>query len=135
GISMENILVSSLIDQLQTNTNKPSNSSAVSDYFEHLNLQANVRDQLVTYVHNLQIMSIENILWQASSLAQLTAATNQLTRAASFRASDKCHQLAFSLKRLSNQISYEDVRATSTEIINCISNALTVKMNDSLIIL
>ncbi|CAM4787932.1 unnamed protein product [Rotaria magnacalcarata] len=125
GISMENILVSSLIDQLQTNTNKPSNSSAVSDYFEHLNLQANVRDQLVTYVHNLQIMSIENILWQASSLAQLTAATNQLTRAASFRASDKCHQLAFSLKRLSNQISYEDVRATSTEIINCISNALT----------
>ncbi|CAF3648646.1 unnamed protein product [Rotaria socialis] len=125
GISMENILVSSLIDQLHTNSNKSSTSSALSDYFTHLNLQANVRDRLVTYMHNLQMMSIENIQWQASSLAQFTAATNQLTRAASLRASDKCHQLAFSLKRLANQILYEDVRATSTEIINCINNALT----------
>jgi hypothetical protein len=50
-----------------------------------LNTQANVRDYLMSFTTNLLITTSNSIKLQASSLAQLTQATNQLTRATSVR--------------------------------------------------
>ncbi len=58
------------------------NESALIEYNEELNSQANVRDYLMTFTNNLLITTSNSINLQSSSLAQLTQATNQLTRAA-----------------------------------------------------
>ncbi len=60
----------------------PLNESALIEYNEELNSQANVRDYLMTFTNNLLITTANSINLQSSSLAQLTQATNQLTRAA-----------------------------------------------------
>jgi hypothetical protein len=57
------------------------NASAVSEFNKELNSQANIRDYLMTFATNLTITTSNSIKLQASSLAQLTQATNQLTRA------------------------------------------------------
>jgi hypothetical protein len=56
------------------------NKSALIEFNKELNSQANVRDYLITYTTNLAITTSNSIKLQASSLAQLTQATNQLTR-------------------------------------------------------
>ncbi|CAF5185488.1 unnamed protein product, partial [Rotaria sp. Silwood1] len=56
------------------------NASALAEYNKQLNTYANVRDSLVTYITNLTITTADSIKLQASSLAQFTQATNQLTR-------------------------------------------------------
>ncbi len=58
------------------------NESALIEYNVELNSQANVRDYLMTFTNNLLITTANSINLQSSSLAQLTQATNQLTRAA-----------------------------------------------------
>lgn len=63
------------------------NTSAMTEYNEQLNLYANVRDYLIEYTTNLVIATSRSIELQASSLAQLTQATNQLTRTAAVRTS------------------------------------------------
>jgi len=50
-----------------------------------LNIYANARDYLMTYITNLAITTSDSIKLQASTLAQLTTATNQLTRAAAVK--------------------------------------------------
>ena len=59
------------------------NASAQLEYNRQLNSYANVRDYLMPFVANLPITTAASIKLQASSLAQLTQATNQLTRTAS----------------------------------------------------
>jgi hypothetical protein len=59
------------------------NASALADYNQDLNEHANVRDYLMPFTTNLQITTSDSIKLQASTLAQLTDATNQLTRTAS----------------------------------------------------
>jgi hypothetical protein len=61
----------------------PLNASALADYNQQLNEHANVRDYLMTFPTNLAITTSDSIKLQASTLAQLTGATNQLTRTAS----------------------------------------------------
>jgi hypothetical protein len=56
------------------------NVSAVTEFIEQLNSQANIRDYLISFTTNLAITTSNSIKLQASSLAQLTQATNQLTR-------------------------------------------------------
>ena len=58
----------------------PFNSSALEEFQRDLNRQANVRDYLVSFSTNLAITTPQSIKLQASTLAQLTGATNQLTR-------------------------------------------------------
>ena len=60
----------------------PLNASALAEYNKQLNTYANLRDFLIQYTTNLTITTAESIKLQASSLAQLTQATNQLTRQA-----------------------------------------------------
>lgn len=49
-------------------------------YLQDINSQANARDYLMSSMTNLPINTINSIKLQSSSLAQLTQATNQLTR-------------------------------------------------------
>ena len=58
----------------------PLNESVLNDFNQQINTQANLRDYLMTFTQNLLISSANSIELQASSLAQLTGATNQLTR-------------------------------------------------------
>lgn len=61
------------------------NVSALEQFEKDLNLQANVRDYLISFSTDLPITTSMSITLQASTLAQLTGATNQLTRDASVR--------------------------------------------------
>ncbi len=56
------------------------NKSALDEYNQNLNTYVNARDYLITFTTNLAITTINSIKLQASSLAQMTQATNQLTR-------------------------------------------------------
>ncbi len=57
--------------------------SAMIKYNQKLNVLANVRDYLIMFTSNLAITTVDSIKLQACALAQLTEATNQLTRTAS----------------------------------------------------
>lgn len=63
------------------------NTSGMTAYNGQLNLYANVRDYLINYTTNLVIGPSRSIELQASSLAQLTQSTNQLTRTMAVRIS------------------------------------------------
>jgi len=56
------------------------NQSALDEYNTQLNSIANVRDYLIRFTTKLAITIPNSIQLQASALAQLTKATNQLTR-------------------------------------------------------
>jgi hypothetical protein len=58
----------------------PINVSALIEYNKELNSQAYVREYLMRFTTNLSITTSTSIQLQASSLVQLTSATNQLTR-------------------------------------------------------
>jgi hypothetical protein len=58
----------------------PLNQSVLDEYNKQLNSIANVRDYLITFTTKLAITTVNSIQLQASSLAQITQATNQLTR-------------------------------------------------------
>jgi hypothetical protein len=60
--------------------------AALNKYIQRLNVLANVRDYLMMFTSNLTITTVDSIKLQASALAQLTEATNQLTRTASVNA-------------------------------------------------
>jgi len=57
----------------------------LNEYNKELNIQANVRDYLMGFTTNLAITTSNSIKLQASSLAQLTQSTDQLTRSALVR--------------------------------------------------
>ncbi|CAF1525374.1 unnamed protein product, partial [Adineta steineri] len=80
GISAVNISVSSLGSQRLQQISIPLNESALTDYNIELNSLANVRDYLLPFITNLLITTSNSIILQSTSLAQLTQATNQLTR-------------------------------------------------------
>jgi hypothetical protein len=63
---------------LQVST--PLSDSALIEFNAQLNSYANIRDYLMQFTTNLAIMTSDSIKLQASTLAQLTQSTNQLTR-------------------------------------------------------
>jgi hypothetical protein len=56
------------------------NQSAFDEYNQNLNINANARDYLIPFTKKLAISTANSIKLQASLLAQMTEATNQLTR-------------------------------------------------------
>ena len=75
------ISISTLGSQnLQGIVSVPLNNSALNKFNQQLNIYANLREYLIEYTTNLLITVSNSIQLQASSLAQLTKATNQLTR-------------------------------------------------------
>jgi len=144
GIPAVNISISPLDSQRSQAISVPLNTSALIEFNKQLNIQANVRDYLISFTTNLVIAGSNSIILQASSLAQLTQATNELTRTTSVNkivtsldlkksffqliASNKCYQLAIALYSISNQIPYEDVLTAATQISQCTNNIMSVRI-------
>jgi hypothetical protein len=55
-------------------------SLAMIEYNKQINSYANIREDLIKFISDLAITTVNSIKLQASTLAQLTQATNQLTR-------------------------------------------------------
>ena len=106
----------------------PANASALTALIRQTNTYASVRDYLVTFTSDLAVTTANSVKMQASSLSQLTQATNQLTRSTSVNlldllhsisripptqmiASDKCNQLASALLSMTTTVPYEDVQS------------------------
>jgi hypothetical protein len=58
------------------------NSSTFSKYKQELKIYANIRQYLMMVITNLTITTIDSMNLQASTLAQLTESSNQLTHSA-----------------------------------------------------
>ncbi len=56
------------------------NISNLTEYNHQLNMFAAVQEYLMMFIDNLTIAKIDSIILQGSTLSQLTAVTNQLTR-------------------------------------------------------
>jgi hypothetical protein len=82
GVPAASISISPLGSALHSFLQSSSsvNVSALAQFQSMLNQQAVARDYLITFVTALSITTPNNIALQASTLAQFTAATNQLTR-------------------------------------------------------
>jgi hypothetical protein len=104
------------------------NKTALIEFNKELNSQANVREYLISSTINLTITTSNSIKIQASSLAQLTKATNQLTRTSLKIASKKCYDLSVALYAMSKRITYEDAQTAATHLMQCASNVLTVRL-------
>jgi hypothetical protein len=50
------------------------------EYNKEINSHANLREYLISFTTNLAITTVNSIKLQASTLAELTQTTNQLTR-------------------------------------------------------
>ena len=124
------------------------NDSALTALIRQTNTYAAVRDYLVSFTSDLAVTTANSVKMQASSLSQLTQATNQLTRSTSVNlldllhsisrippiqmiASNKCNQLASALVSMTTAVPYEDVQSAATHIAQCAMNALTVSVMPS----
>ncbi|CAF0948798.1 unnamed protein product [Adineta steineri] len=124
GIPAVDISVSSLGSQSLQQISIPMNESALIDYNIELNSLSNVRDYLVTFLTNLLITTSNSIILQSTSLAQLTQATNQLTRHTLMLVSNRCYELSAALYAMFEKISYEDAQSASNQLFQCASNLL-----------
>ncbi|CAF3754605.1 unnamed protein product [Adineta steineri] len=124
GIAAVDISVSLLGSQRLKQILIPLNESALIDYNIELNSLANVRDYLVTFITDLLVTTSNSIILQSSSLAQLTQATNQLTRNTLMLVSNRCYELSAALYTMFEKISYEDAQSASNQLFQCASNIL-----------
>ena len=85
GVPFASISVSSLSSSTSPQTSTPMNASALAEFNRKQNLYASVRDYLIASTINLAIATPNSIRLQASTLSQLTQATNQLTRSSVVR--------------------------------------------------
>ncbi|CAF2964280.1 unnamed protein product [Rotaria sp. Silwood2] len=103
------------------------NQSAMNEFNEELNSQANFRKYLNEFTVNLPVITIDSIKLQLSTLIHLTQTTNQLTRKTLMMISLKCYQLSEILHSLSTKIPYEDVQISSQQLLQCAANVLTIE--------
>ncbi len=59
------------------------NESALVEYKQQLNKHARLRDYLLSFEQNFAVIDADSIKMQASTLAQSTASTSELTRGTS----------------------------------------------------
>ncbi len=86
GVPAASISISSLDSQSYSQSiSVPLNTSALIEFNKQLNIQAYVRDYLMSFTTNLVIAGSNSIILQASSIEQLTQSTNELTRTASVK--------------------------------------------------
>ncbi|CAF1375842.1 unnamed protein product [Adineta ricciae] len=125
GIPAASISVSSLDIQNQQQTlSTPSNQSALDEFSARLNSRASARDYLVTFLTNLPITTSNSIKLQASSLAQFTKSTNEMTRTTLTSVSNRCYQLGLALDSMKMNIAFEDVQLTAPNLLQCAANIL-----------
>lgn len=85
GVPAASISISALGSEKSSLTLVPLNNTALTEFNEELNIQAQIRDYLIPFTANLMVTTSNSIILQATSLAQLTQATNQLTRTTAVR--------------------------------------------------
>ncbi|CAF4145951.1 unnamed protein product, partial [Adineta steineri] len=125
GIPATSISISFLESQSSQGISTPLNDSALIEYKKELNSLANVRDQLIKYLVDLQVSDSNSIKLQSLSFAQLTQSTNQLTRTVLMLVSNKCYQLSLALRSMATRIAYEDVQIAAAQLIQCATNVLS----------
>ncbi|CAF4054709.1 unnamed protein product [Adineta steineri] len=125
GVPSTSISISSLEDQNIQGSSILLNKSALIEFNNKLNMYANTREYLMQFITKLVITNSYSIQLQSSLLAQLTKATNQLTRTTLKSVSDKCYQLAIMLNSIKTNIPYEDVQSAATQLIQCAANPLS----------
>ncbi|UJR14316.1 hypothetical protein I4U23_001310 [Adineta vaga] len=125
GIDATSISVSPLGSKRSINSDVITNHSSNIDYIQKLNTLSNIRDYLMNVTVVLSVVNIDSIKLLATSLAQLTKSTNELSRTSSLLAARKCHQLAVELHKRARQTSHEDARSAAIQIAHCINNVLT----------
>ncbi|CAF4160578.1 unnamed protein product, partial [Adineta steineri] len=125
GIPATSISISFLESQSSQAISTPLNDSALIEYKKELNSLANVRDQLIKYLVDLQVSDSNSIKLQSLSFAQLTQSTNQLTRTVLMLVSNKCYQLSLALRSMATRIAYEDVQIAAAQLIQCATNVLS----------
>ncbi|UJR18699.1 hypothetical protein I4U23_005606 [Adineta vaga] len=126
GISAASIFISPLDAQSrQQITSITLNQLVLNEYKKELNSRASTREYLITYTIKLPITTSNSIKLQAVSLAQLTKATNELTRTTLMIVSDRCYRLALALDSMRARIRYEDVQLAATDLLQCAANLLS----------
>ena len=127
GIPISTISISSLTSQNQPTPtiNSSFNQSALNEFTNELNSQANLREYFISFTQNLLITTSNSIKLQSASLVQLTKSTNQLTRNTISIAADRCFRLTLVLQSISMRISREDAQICATQLFQCVSNILT----------
>lgn len=96
GIPLTSIAVSALGSSIFET--KSVNKTHMNQYRTEMNSQANAREYLISSMIDLPITTINSIKLQASSLTQLTQATNQLTRYVLTMASNQSIQCAINVQ-------------------------------------
>ena len=81
---------------------------------------------MMVVISHLRITHLNSIKLQASVMAQLTAATNQLTEKFQSLASTKCGELALELKTMAKKVPFEDVKTVAADLAQCAANLRTV---------
>ncbi|UJR16214.1 hypothetical protein I4U23_003124 [Adineta vaga] len=117
-------IVGQVINSLSQQLNQLSSETvdnAVANGVPASNIAVSSLDDITTTTSQTLVSHIK---LQASSLAQLTQATNQLTRSTSMIAAQKCHELAVTLHAMATKIPFEDVQSSATQIAQCASNVL-----------
>ena len=85
GVSAVQISIASLESESLQSNSVPFNGSTLIDFQNQLNIRANLREYLISFTENLLITTSDSIKLQSSMLAQLTRATNELTRSTAVR--------------------------------------------------
>ncbi|CAF1470214.1 unnamed protein product [Adineta ricciae] len=125
GVPLASISVSSLdIQDKQQTLSTPFNQSVLNEFNKQINFRADARDYLIAFLTNLPITTSNSIKLQASSLAQFTKSTNELTRTTIASASNRCYRLALALNSMRTKITYEDVQLASADLLQCASNLM-----------
>ncbi|UJR11342.1 hypothetical protein I4U23_015523 [Adineta vaga] len=125
GIPAVTIYISSFDTRSFQQLSMSWNQSAFVEYQKELNSHATIRDYLITFMKRFLITTSNSIKLQASSLAQLTKATNELTRVALIIASDRCYQLGIALDSMRTKIPYEDAQFVAGDLLQCASNLIS----------
>ncbi|CAF1184610.1 unnamed protein product [Adineta ricciae] len=125
GVPMASIVISSLNSLHEQQLSMSLNQSALDEYNKELNSRAAARDYLIRFTPQLLITTVNHIKLQASTLAQLTQATNELTRETLKTASNRCYQLALTLESMKEKTSYDDVQQASLDLFQCAANLLS----------
>ncbi|CAF1362531.1 unnamed protein product [Adineta ricciae] len=103
-----------------------SNRSMFNEYNKQRNVYANVREYLINFITKLAITTIPNsIKLQATSLAQISQSTNQLTRTTLSIIANQCYQLTIVLNSLRTKIPFEDVQIVTNFLMQCATNVLS----------
>ncbi|UJR18151.1 hypothetical protein I4U23_005051 [Adineta vaga] len=125
NVPITSISITPLKSQSSLKSMTSLNQSALNEYNKQVNIYANIRENLIIFITKLAITVPNSIKLQASSLAQLTQATNYLTRTILTIASDRCYNLSLILYSMRTNIPFEDIQAITNLLMQCATNILT----------